>query len=224
MKIEDIKHIAMENNVEIQYWEGLERFYDSEKKFLKKMTKRILEILKTSNNPEIEIDRKELFTLISEPLEEDIEDYSEDWILDTTEMFLNKLIFTHVRTDQGEWLSVIGRIRGSKEKVGVSIAQPFIEKLSEEKIILPFKIDGYRVGKDIILTEINYKLYMYACVSYEPKEIIHNAKKAGQKELGAFSIDDSILQAFQLGVKEVTRKNLNLIDDGSYEDFLKWED
>lgn len=36
---------------------------------------------------------------------------------------------------------------------------------------------------------------------YSESEVLYKAKKAGQKELGGFSIEDAIMEAFKLGAE-----------------------
>lgn len=47
---------------------------------------------------------------------------------------------------------------------------------------------------------------------YSDSEVIYKAKKAGQKELGGFSIEDAILEAFELGAAMATDTISEILD------------
>ena len=49
---------------------------------------------------------------------------------------------------------------------------------------------------------------------YSDSEIIYKAKKAGQKELGGFSIEDAIIEAFELGAAMATDTISEILEGG----------
>lgn len=49
---------------------------------------------------------------------------------------------------------------------------------------------------------------------YSDSEVIYKAKKAGQKELGGFSIEDAILEAFELGAAMATDTISEILEGG----------
>lgn len=63
---------------------------------------------------------------------------------------------------------------------------------------------------------------------FSKEAILEDAKKAGTKSLGGFSIDDAILAAFELGANKATEsiRNMLQIDDNlcEFEEFEDEED
>ena len=49
---------------------------------------------------------------------------------------------------------------------------------------------------------------------YSDSEVIYKAKKAGQKELGSFSIEDAIIEAFELGAAMATDTISEILEGG----------
>lgn len=49
---------------------------------------------------------------------------------------------------------------------------------------------------------------------YSDSEVIYKAKKAGQKELGGFSIEDAIIEAFELGAAMATDTISEILEGG----------
>lgn len=49
---------------------------------------------------------------------------------------------------------------------------------------------------------------------YSDSEVIYKAKKAGQKELGGFSIEDAIIEAFELGAAMATDTITEVLEGG----------
>lgn len=49
---------------------------------------------------------------------------------------------------------------------------------------------------------------------YSDSEVIYKAKKAGQKELGGFSIEDAIIEAFELGAAMATDTITEILEGG----------
>ena len=49
---------------------------------------------------------------------------------------------------------------------------------------------------------------------YSDSEVIYKAKKAGQKELGGFSIEDAIIEAFELGAAMATETISEILEGG----------
>lgn len=49
---------------------------------------------------------------------------------------------------------------------------------------------------------------------YSDSEVIYKAKKAGQKELGGFSTEDAILEAFELGAAMATDTISEILEGG----------
>ena len=49
---------------------------------------------------------------------------------------------------------------------------------------------------------------------YSDSEVIYKAKKAGQKELGSFSIEDAIIEAFELGAAMATDTITEVLEGG----------
>lgn len=63
---------------------------------------------------------------------------------------------------------------------------------------------------------------------FSKEAILEEAKKAGNKSLGGFSIDDAILAAFELGANKATEsvRNILQVDDNlcEFEEFEDEED
>lgn len=49
---------------------------------------------------------------------------------------------------------------------------------------------------------------------YSDSEVIYKAKKAWQKELGGFSIEDAIIEAFELGAAMATDTISEILEGG----------
>lgn len=49
---------------------------------------------------------------------------------------------------------------------------------------------------------------------YSDSEVIYKAKRAGQKELGGFSIEDAIIEAFKLGAAMATDTISEILEGG----------